>query len=496
MNLFEVLFKMIGDIAVSLFKVLFEALGLASKSFLIKDGTYRATFGRTGDLLFGFNKGLCLSGTGSLTRKASFRHSIVFSPSGGGKSTVVVIPSILRMTRWPCSLIVHDPSGELYSLTSGYLKSIGYDVRVLSFTKPGSSSHYNPMARAERSADLRKVSSMIVRQAMGGNKADPFWDQSAASLVTVLMQVLRTQPPQFRNLANVRHLLNSFGNNPEKLDALVARFASEELFQEYAAIQAYQDKMRSGIIASARAALDMWADEDIAKLTSTDDIPLESIRERPTAIFVQSRTAELEYYSLLVSLFFEQLIGVLMQDLPKPNDLDVFLIVDEASSLRVPVLPTAISNLRKYRCGLMLAYQDYSQLVHIYGRYEAETIRQNAYVKMFFSDQSLETSVDLERLMGKYEAEDDKGRQRVRPLLTSDEIRILPKNRALIIAGGHRPILAKLRPYYAQRRLRSQTLLQPVTLDTEGLSAVTLLSLDVEPHPPMAVTPYVEEQPE
>lgn len=484
------MFKLVSDIITTLVDTLFEALGLAAKSFKSTDGTYTASFASTGDLLSRWNHGFCLNGTGSLTRASSFRHSILFSPSGGGKSTVVVIPTVLRLSRRPCSIIVHDPSGELFSLTSGHMEREGYAVRVLSFSKPNTSARYNPMARAVRNADLRKVGNMIVRHAMGANKApDPFWDQSAASLITVLMQVLQTQPLQYRNLGNVRHLLNAFGNDPDKLDALIARHATDEVFQEYASIQAYQDKMRSGIVASARAALDMWSDEDITTLTSTDDIRLETLRAVPTIIYVQSDTAQLDYYSLLVSLFFEQLLGVLLRELPRPKDLDVFLLIDEASSLRVPTLSVAIANLRKYRCGMLLAYQDYSQLVHLYGRYEAESIRQNAYTKLYFSDQSLDTSVDLERLMGKYEAEDNKGRHRVRPLLTSDEIRVLPKNRALIIAGSHRPILARLTPYYKQRTLRLATEHHPAPREEEERPAFTKLPLEALDPAPVAATP-------
>lgn len=481
MKLLEAIITTAAEILGGLFKLLLELIGLGASAFAKRDGTYTATFAPQRELLSRRHQGFCLTGVRSLTRKDSSRHVVVFSPSGGGKSTVVVVPSILRITERPCSLVVHDPSGELYNLTSGTLAARGFRVRRISFAHPEGGDRYNPMARAHKNADLRKVSTMIVRHAMGGNKADPFWDQSASSLITVIMQVLQTQPEAYRNLGNVRHLLNLFGSDPEKLDALIARHASEEVFREYASIQAYQDKMRSGIIASARAALDLWTDEDIALLTSGDTLDLESLRTQPTILYVQSHTAQLDYFSVLVSLLFEQLIGVLMQALPGPEELDVYVIIDEASSLRVPILPIAISNLRKYRVPLMLLYQDYSQLIHLYGRHEAETIRQNAFVKMYFSDQSLDTATDLERLMGKYEAKDEEGRHRVRPLLTSDEIRVLAKDRALVIAGGHRPVLAKLRPFYEQSRLRQLTQLPPVVVEGERHPPLVKLSFDAEP---------------
>lgn len=478
MNIIDQIFKLLGDILAGLIQLLGEVIGLTGRSFTKQDGKLTASFAPMGVLLSRWNHGFCLTGVRSLTRKDSFRHTVVFSPSGGGKSTVVVVPTILRLSEHPCSMVIHDPSGELFTLTSGTLASRGFAIRRISFARPTGSDRFNPMYRAKRPADIRKVSSMIIRQAMGGGKADPFWDQSAAALITVLMQVLQAQEPVYRNLANVRHVLNALGRDPEKLDDLVARCATDELFAEYSSLMAYDKKVLSGIIASARAALDLWTDDDIALLTSEDTLDLENLRTKPTVLYVQSHTAQLDYHSLLVSLLFEQLLGVLMQELPKPHDLDVFLIMDEASSLRVPVLPIAMANLRKYRCGILLTYQDYSQLVHLYGRYEAETVRQNA-LKVYFSDQSLEQSMDLERLLGKYEVKDEEGRHRVRPLLTSDEIRVLPKDRAIIIAGGHRPILARLKPFFKQYRMRRLTLVPPVDLDHEERPPLSKLSLEV-----------------
>lgn len=488
----DAIFKTLGDIIIRLCTVLFEAVDLASRPIASKDGTFSASFAKPGELVGRCNHGICITGTRSLTRRKSFRHAIVFSPSGGGKSTVVVMPSLLRMTRWPCSLVVHDPSGELYSSTSGYLASKGYCIRRISFANGRGSARYNPLARARQGSDMRKVASMIVRHTLGrGGKPDPFWDQSASSLISILMQALQAQAPEYRNLANVRAMLNMLGSDPEQLDELIVAHASEELFQEYKALQAYDTKVLSGIIASARAALDMWADEGIAELTSSDTLRLETFRSEPTVLYVQSHTAQLDYYGLLVSLLFEQIIEVLMRALPKPDDLDVFMILDEASSLRIPVLPIAIANLRKYRAGLLLCYQDYSQLVHLYGRYEAETIRQNALVKMYLSDQSLDTTVALERLLGKYETKDAEGQHRVRPLLTSDEIRVLPKDRALLIAGGHRPILAKLRPFFNQRQLLRRTRMAPAIVDEEQAPPLRKILVD-----PSGGTPTDHEQEE
>lgn len=481
MNVLDALINAIGELFTALFRLAGELVGLSTGRLFKRDGKLTATFAPAGELISRWNKGFPLTGHRALSRKDSYRHVIAFAPSGAGKSTVLSLPASLRMADGTCSLVFHDPSGEVMNNSHAYLLSRGYEVRVLNLANPDNSDRFNPMHRVRKSADMRKLASMIVRHAMGGDKADAFWDQSSASLVAVLGQVLAHCPPEYRNLYNVRHLVNALAADPASLDELFSRHADDELFSEYAAIQAMEHKVLSGVIASARAALDLWADEDVVWLTSSDTMDFD-LRERPIALFIRSHIAQLDYYSVIVSIFFEQLLAHLMQELPSRSDLDVFMVIDEAAALRIPVLSSAISNLRKYRVGLELLYQDYSQLVHIYGRYEAETIRQNAFVRVHFGGASSESSTELEKMMGKYEAEDEDGRHRVRPLLTADEIRVLPKNRALIIAAGHRPIIGKLCPYYAQSRLRKRSAMpMPPQEEKEPMSKASRLDLK-EPH--------------
>ena len=96
----------------------------------------------------------------------------------------------------------------------------------------------------------------------------------------------------------------------------------------------------------------------------------------------------------------------------------------------------------------MLLVQDFNQLVHHYGKHEADAIKANCFAKMYFTGQSLETSKELEQTLGKYEFKDEKGNKVVRPLMTNDEIRTMQLRHALLICGHHAPIKAWLKPYY------------------------------------------------
>ena len=193
------------------------------------------------------------------------------------------------------SFVIHDPSGELFSKSAGYLKQRGYEIKVLNFANPNNSSGYNPLVRAQSSSDIQKVASLLIENALGGKSKNPFWNSQATSLLAMLITILKKQAPEFQNLYNVRQLLNRLGGNPESVDALFSEHADEILFAEYKSFIAYDDKVVSGVIATCKAALQLFNDESIAKVTSTDNLDLIEFRNKPTALFIQNSVADQKY---------------------------------------------------------------------------------------------------------------------------------------------------------------------------------------------------------
>ena len=265
-------------------------------------------------------------------------------------------------------------------------------------------------------------------------------------------------------------MLNNLGGNPEAVDHLFTRYADDVLFAEYKSFLAYDEKVVSGITATCKAALQIFSDESVAKVTSSDNINFMNFRERPVALFIQNSVSDQRYYSVLTSIFFEQFFTFIMSRFPAKTEQDVFFLIDEASCLRLPTLPLAVANVRKHKSGIMLLLQDFNQLVHIFGKYEAESIRANCYSKLYFTGQSLETSTELERTLGKFEFKDKEERKVVRSLMTSDEIRMMEKNRAILICGNNPPVMAKLKPYYEKMNFREYSAIPVPVCENSALS--------------------------
>ncbi|TAL59488.1 MAG: hypothetical protein EPN85_09270, partial [Bacteroidetes bacterium] len=368
MKIIEKIFDTSVTVLEGTFKLGLEMAETAFSGIPKKKQGYNATFTSPWTLFSSRNYGFCLIGNGkNLSAKNSYTNALVVGGTGVGKSSVVLIPSLYTMKG---SFIVHDPSSELFQKTAGYLKKRGYEIKQLNFSKPESSSGFNPLQRANTSSEIQKVSSMLVQNALGkeGNK-DAFWTNSAIALLAMLITLLKKLDKEYQTLYQVRILLNAMGGSPEQVDQLFSKHADQNLFNEYKSFLSADDKVTSGTVATCKAALQTFSDEAIAKVTSTDTIDMLEFRNKPIALFIQNSVADQKYYATLTSIFTEQFFSHILSRFPSENEQDIFFLIDEASSLNLPTLPLAVANVRKHRSGIMLIVQDFAQLIHNYGRF-------------------------------------------------------------------------------------------------------------------------------
>ncbi len=101
--------------------------------------------------------------------------------------------------------------------------------------------------------------------------------------------------PEVQNLFNVRQLLNMLGGNPKEIDAIFSRYADEILFNEYKSFIAYDEKVVMGVVATAKAALQIFSDESVATVTSFDSLDMQEFRDKKVVLYIQnSRSAILQ----------------------------------------------------------------------------------------------------------------------------------------------------------------------------------------------------------
>lgn len=113
------------------------------------------------------------------------------------------------------SLIFNDPSHEIRLLVSGALEQAGYTIKVIDYSDERSEC-FNPLHRCKTISDIQKLTSLLVRNALGEAK-DPFWNKSSEALLSLLIRYLIFYcDEKYRTMYNVLHLVNVLAGNPEK----------------------------------------------------------------------------------------------------------------------------------------------------------------------------------------------------------------------------------------------------------------------------------------
>jgi len=413
---------------------------------------FNAKFGRESRIASIWNKGFKISRHRKLTRKASFEHFMVVAPTGAGKSSRILIPLLLELKN--CSLVINDPDRFIFNNFSHYLSRHFPNIKLLNFSASADSSGYNLLANIKKPHDVNKLVSLLIRTVFDKSSGDPFWNISASNLLQVFVRLAMHQPEEYRNCAQVLHILKCFSAHPSKVDAWIIATKDEQLVLDYKAIISTSEKTLQNIISTAQAALQIFEDEEIAKVTSYNSIIFDKLRKQPTIIFLHNSIADQAYVNTLNGIFFSQLFGHVLSKLPEKNDLDLFIVIEEASSLFINQLPIALANLRKFRSGCVICCQSTNQLKTMY-KEEADNIKANAVTKLFLPGQtSLDEMRDIEALAGKTTYKGKKGEDKVKSLVTIEEIRQLPKNRSLILSSNYPLIKGRTRPYFRSLKYR------------------------------------------
>lgn len=405
-------------------------------------------------LLNSRNKGAYISQSSRLPADAK-PHALIVAPSGGGKTTSYIIPSLLAMTPDKGSVVVFDPGSDVYHLTAGYLQQSGFKVKVIDFENHDLSERFNPLHRAKDDMAIQKVASVLVDvnyQGASGSSSDPFWSDSAKHVLRLLIQAIMSekQKSKPKTLTTLYELLNLFGTEQKELDEFMILNLPEKAQLEYMAmIESQTEKVQQTILSVCKTALSKV--NTLENLTSDETLHFESIRKTATVLFVRIAENQIPYYSFIISLFYVQLLDMLMI-LPKGEEtyLPVTILADEFTSFKVQNVENLITVLRRRRVNLIIVLQSLSQL-EVYGKHPAETIISNCSTIIIFPGVGESTASKIEQMLGTYEQE---GRQV--KVMTSREIRMMKSHHVLLIHSNLPPAVIKLLPWYKVRRFKNR----------------------------------------
>lgn len=369
------------------------------------------------------------------------------------------------------SYIFTDPKGELYDKTAGYLKSHGYDIKVLNLVRPQFSDGYNPLMHISSELDVDVIANTVVKGQKTESGSDPYWDDMAEMLLKALIYYLiATRPEEEQNLASCAELVRAANKNggSNLLSDLINQLPYDHPARMYyKSIEIAPEKTYGSILSSLQSKLGKFDSKEIAELTSTDTIDFEEIGSKKTAVYVISSDTHTAY-DFLLTIFFSQMIQQLYDFADKNGGAlkeKTYFILDEFANIgKIPDFDKKISTSRSRGISFSVILQNLDQLEAIYEK-SYETIMGNCDTHVFLGSNSYKTVEYFSKALGEKTIERDslsinKDKQNhrtgksisdqvmARALMTPDELRRMDNDDCIIFEKGIKPVKAKKFYYF------------------------------------------------
>lgn len=342
------------------------------------------------------------------------KNIVVVGGSGSGKTYSEVKPSLMQLHS---SYVITDPKGTLLPETGRMLQEAGYEIRVMNTINFTKSMHYNPLAYIRDEKDILKVVNVLIENTKGeGNHAgEDFWVKAERLLYTALIAyIFKKGAPEERNIPMLIDLLDSCevrDNDPSFRSAVDILFESLEAEDpDCLAVKQYKKfKMAAGdtmksILISCAARLAPFDIAELREITSTDELQLDELGDRKTALYLIMSDTD-STYSFLIAMIMYQMFNLLCTKaddeygghLPFP----VRCLLDEFANIgKIPDFQILISTIRSRGISVMIFLQSLSQLDAQY-KDNAEIILDNCDTLVFLGGKSTKTTEQISKMIGK-----------------------------------------------------------------------------------------------
>ena len=397
-------------------------------------------------------------------------NTVVIGGSGAGKTRFYAKPNIMQCNT---SFVVLDPKGEIIRSVGYLLEENGYEVKVIDLIDMSKSLGYNPFHYIQSDKDVLKLITNLIRNTTpkGSSTNDPFWEKSETALLEALMLYLYHYAPEDeQNFTMVMEMLNYAEVKEDEedyespLDELFKRLemidSNSLALKQYKIYKQAAGKTAKSILISVGVRLAAFNLEELASLTKYDEMELEQIGERKTALFAIIPDND-STFNFIVGMLYTQLFQMLYYqadyvhggELPIP----VHFLMDEFANVALPdEFDKLLSTMRSRQIFVSIILQNLAQIKALY-KDSWESILGNCDETYYLGGNEQSTHKYISELLGKETLDTNtygksEGRsgnystnyqQTGRELLTADEVRLLDNNYGLLFIKGERPIKDK-----------------------------------------------------
>ncbi len=398
------------------------------------------------------------------------KNILVIGGSGSGKTRFFVKPSLMQMHS---SYVVTDPKGTVLIECGKLLKQCGgYRIKVLNTINFKKSMHYNPFAYIRSEKDILKLVNTIIANTKGdGEKSgEDFWVKAERLFYCALIGYIWYEAPEEeKNFTTLLEMINASEAREDDeefqspVDLMFERL--EEKDPEHFAVKQYKKyklaagKTAKSILISCGARLAPFDIKELRELMETDDMELDTIGDRKTALFVIISDTD-DTFNFVVSILYTQLFNLLCD---KADDVyggrlpvHVRCLLDEFANIgQIPKFEKLIATIRSREISASIILQSQSQLKAIY-KDNADTIVGNCDTTLFLGGKEKTTLKEMSEILGKetidsFNTSETRGRELShglnyqklgKELMTQDEIAVMDGGKCILQVRGVRPFFS------------------------------------------------------
>lgn len=422
-----------------------------------------------------------------------YQFVILAAPTRSGKGVGIVVPNCLNYSD---SLVVLDIKGENFDITSGFRAKHGQKVYLFApFDEAGVTHRYNPLEYisddpAQRLGDIDAIGTALYS---GGNQNDKFWSENAKDLFRGLCLFVLERKDLPKTFGEILRQASGKGK-PLK----------EYIFEELKKAQdtghpfsnacidclnrvlSNSENTLAGIVATFGTPLLFFQNPRVDLATAANDFDLREVRRERMSIYFKMPPNKLKEGSVLVNLFFDQLLNLNTRVLPSQDKTlkhQCLVLLDEMTSIgKVAMIAQAVSYMAGYNMRLLTIIQNKSQLEDVYGKAGALTLLSNhALMVMYAPSPTVQSDAQEYSEMLGYETVKSRSRtssmqssststsDQRRALMLPQEIRELGQTREIVSLENCKPILCDKIRYYEDPDFTCRAHLPPPSIPKQDI---------------------------
>ena len=342
------------------------------------------------------------------------KNVLVIGGSGSGKTRFYVKPNIMQMHS---SYVITDPKGTIVLECGSMLEKNNYEIKILNTINFKKSMKYNPFDYIRIEKDILKLVQTIIANTKGeGEKgSEDFWVKAEKLYYTALIgYIFYEAPKEEQNFSTLLEMIDAsevreedenFKNAVDMMfEVLEERDPNHFAVRQYKKYKLAAAKTSKSILISCGARLAPFDIKELRELMKEDEMELDKIGDRKTALFVIISDTD-DTFNFLVSIMYSQLFNLLCD---KADDeyggrlpIHVRFLLDEFANIGlIPKFDKLIATMRSREISANIILQTKSQLKAIY-KDSAETIIGNCDSTLFLGGKERTTLKEISESLGK-----------------------------------------------------------------------------------------------